>query len=404
MPEKVDLRYATSLPPEKAIEYFTSKGHVISWDYRDTWGEAHAKAFTVAKATRMDVLQSIREELTKSVSTGTTERDFIKALTPRLQALGWWGKQEVLNEKTGELVQAQLGSPRRLKTIYRTNLQSAYMGARWKQMYEMREERPYWMWVAVLDRKTRPAHAALSGLVFRYDDPFWSSHWPPLTYNCRCRVRALSQMALDRKGLTVDSSEGNLRTEEVVINKTTGETKPVTVYTNPRTKASTSPDPGFNFNQGQAAWQPDLKKYDYDIARQYVKGAVTGPDFARFFTGKVCGTFPVAVLDKTYQEAIGAKTQAVQLSDQTMTKQIKSHPELELAEYQLIPDVVAEAQVIVQDGENTIAFTKRGDRLYHAVVKATRDGEELYLTSFRRTDMASVKRVMKKGKVLRNEF
>ncbi|MFO6425593.1 hypothetical protein ACLBOM_00635 [Escherichia coli] len=29
------------------------------------------------------------------------------------------------------------------------------------------------------------------------------------------------------------------------------------------------------------AWQPELEKYDYRSARQYVTGTLTGPDFAR---------------------------------------------------------------------------------------------------------------------------
>ncbi|WP_413164969.1 hypothetical protein [Escherichia coli] len=28
-------------------------------------------------------------------------------------------------------------------------------------------------------------------------------------------------------------------------------------------------------------WQPELEKYDYRSARQYVTGTLTGPDFAR---------------------------------------------------------------------------------------------------------------------------
>ncbi len=403
MPKEVDLSYAFGLPPEKAVEYFTSKGYRFSWDYRDTRDAAHAKAFTVAKAMRMDVLQDLRDGVRKAIADGTNERQFIKDLTPKLQAKGWWGKKMV-GDGAGGAQEVQLGSPRRLKTIYRTNLQSAYMAGRWKQMWENREARPYWMYVAVLDRKTRPTHAALSGLVFKHDDSFWESHWPPLAYNCRCRVQALSQSRMDDKGLSVQSSEGNLRDEDVVVNKATGEMKAVTVYTNPKTHASMAPDPGFNFNQGKAAWQPDLKKYDYDIARQYLEGAVTGPDFTRFFKGKVGGTFPVAVLDKASREAIGSKSQVVLFSDQTLSKNVAAHPEFALADYQRLPALVDQAQLIVQDGDQTVVFLQVEEKFYFGAIKATADGTENYLTSFRPARKSDIRTIRKKGKVIKDEL
>jgi len=403
MPQKADLSYAFGLPPEKAVEYFASKGYRLSWDYRDTWEQAYAKAFTVAKAMRMDVLQDIRESVQKAITDGITERQFIEELTPQLQAKGWWGKKFV-GDGAGGAQEVQLGSPRRLKTIYRTNLQSSYMAGRWNDMWENREERPYWMYVAVMDRRTRPAHAALNGLVFPADDPFWETHYPPLAYNCRCRVRALSKDRLDAKGLDVQSSEGNLENEDVLVSQATGEMKTVTVYTNPKTKVSTAPDPGFNFNQGKAAWQPDLEKYNYDIARQYLEGSVTGPDFTRFFESKVGGTFPVAVLDEPFRKAVGTTSQVVLLSEETLGKNRTAHPELALADYQRLPMAIGEATLIVEKEGQILVFVKREDKFYFSVVKATDDRAQNYLTSFRVTNLADVKREMNLGKVLRNEL
>lgn len=403
MPQKADLSYAIGLPPEKAVEYFSSKGYRFSWDWKDTWEQAHAKAFTVAKAMRMDVLQDIRDGVQKAIADGITERQFIEELTPKLQAKGWWGKK-LLGDGEGGAQEVQLGSPRRLKTIYRTNLQSAYMGGRWKDMWENRDERPYWMYVAVMDRRTRPAHAALNGLVFPADDPFWDTHYPPLSFNCRCRVRALSKDRVESKGLDVQSSEGNLENEDVLVSETTGEMKTVTVYTNPKTRASTSPDPGFNFNQGKAAWQPDLDKYDYEVARQYLEGAVTGPDFTRFFEGTVGGTFPVAVLDDPYKQAIGTKSQVVLLSDQTLAKNVAAHSDFALADYQRLPVLVEQAQLVVQDGNQTFVFLRVDEKYYFGAIKTTKDGAQNYLMSFRPARESDIATIRKKGKILKDEL
>ncbi|HDH01064.1 MAG TPA: phage head morphogenesis protein, partial [Nitrospirae bacterium] len=76
--QKPDLSFAFNLKPEKAIEYFKSKGYTFSWDWHDTWQEAHAKAFTVAKAMRMDILQDIRDALQMSLDEGQNFRAFKK--------------------------------------------------------------------------------------------------------------------------------------------------------------------------------------------------------------------------------------------------------------------------------------------------------------------------------------
>jgi SPP1 gp7 family putative phage head morphogenesis protein len=244
-----DLLYAIGLPPEKAIEYFKSKGYTFSWDWYDTWQEAHAKAFTVAKVMRMDVLQDIRGMVQVAIDKGITFQQFKKELELKLQAKGWWGRK-VIGDETGAK-EVQLGSPHRLKTIYQTNLQTAYNAGRWKEQMENVDNRPYLQYVAVMDKRTRPAHAALNGKVFRADDPFWNTHYPPLGFRCRCRCRALSGKNLKDRGLAVESSKGRLTEQEVLVSKKTGELRPVTVYRDPLTGKTIAPDVGFNYNPGK---------------------------------------------------------------------------------------------------------------------------------------------------------
>jgi len=96
----------------------------------------------------------------------------------------------------------QAGSLRRLQTIYRTNLQTAYMAGRQRQAEAQADRAPWAQYLAVMDSSTRPAHAALHGQVFRLDSPEWAIIAPSNGYNCRCRARYLSQAELDERGLT----------------------------------------------------------------------------------------------------------------------------------------------------------------------------------------------------------
>jgi uncharacterized protein with gpF-like domain len=61
-----------------------------------------------------------------------------------------------------------------------------------------------------MDERTRPAHAAMNGKIFRFDDPIWQTCWPPNGYNCRCRVRALTEDDIKAKDLAPSSSGDHL--------------------------------------------------------------------------------------------------------------------------------------------------------------------------------------------------
>jgi len=262
MPEAVDLGFALGLPPRDAISYFEARGYAISWDWWDVWQEANAKAFTAAKVTRLDILQSIRAGLQATLREGQTGRQFAAELEPYLKSQGWWGKVIAVAPDGGAEV-AQLGSPWRLNTIYRTNMQTAYNAGRHAQQVAMQSERPHWQYLAVMDARTRPSHAALHRKVFAADDPIWQHVYPPNGFNCRCRVRALSDREIERRGLIVESSAGQLSEQlvEVGVDKRTGEViqRPVTVWRGRDHRgrpATFRPDPGWDYNPGRewAQW------------------------------------------------------------------------------------------------------------------------------------------------------
>ncbi|OLF53793.1 phage minor head protein [Pseudomonas chlororaphis] len=255
-PTPADLKAIFGMEPKNAVAYLKSKGYAITWSWQDMLDQAHDQSFTVAKAMRLDLLSDIRAALETALQEGQTLKQFIADLQPVLESQGWWGQQVIVDsEGIGELV--QLGSPRRLKTIYQTNLQSAYMAGRKVEMEQTTETHPYWKYVAILDGKTRPSHRALNGQVFRHDDPVWSAIYPPNGFNCRCRVVALTEAAVKRRGLKVVSSEGRMFTDtvETDTDKRTGEIRTVPVTgirtTDAAGKAITfRTDPGFNHAPG----------------------------------------------------------------------------------------------------------------------------------------------------------
>lgn len=429
----LDLAEAISLPPEEAIRWFRAKGYVISWNWQDTLAEANARAFTVAKVAELDVLTAIRQTLDQAIAEGKTERWFQNTLTPVLQKAGWWGVDTDPRDATGQ-TRIQLGSPRRLSLIYRQNMQAAYMAGRWQEQLRLREARPYLQYVAVLDARTRDSHRALNGRVYRFDDPIWRTHYPPNGWGCRCRVRQLSEFALRRRGLTVSSSEGELSTKTVAAGRdaytgeiTRTEVTGVRVLGRDGRPETFFTDPGFSYNLGPSAFMPDLDRYAPDIAKQYVQGVVTGPEFERWFSiwqravaadtaglsnagaraalrdqrvrpgqdaakdalgfeGSVPElAYPVAVLRAEDMAALQTRSRTVQLSTTSLKEHLAAHPEIGLADYQLLQKMVDQGEVYAQDDRRIILLSEQG-KLYRASLKVDEARRGVYLLSLIRTN------------------
>lgn len=172
------------LTAEEALELFLSKGLSRSFRWDQMVRNEHDVAFTVAKLMNGDLLEFVKKELTKVIDSGATFDDFADKITPALQRHGWWGKRDVLDPYSGQVIEARLGSASRLETIFRTNLQSAYAKGQWESIEENMSAMPYLMYDAVDDSRTRPEHARLDGIVLPVGHSFWDTHYPPNGYNC----------------------------------------------------------------------------------------------------------------------------------------------------------------------------------------------------------------------------
>lgn len=185
--------------PDAARAYLQNKGYKLTFNYDEMKGTAHHKAFTVAKVTRVDLLNDIFESLNQALASGATFADWQTNIKPTLQAKGWWGKKEVVNPATGEIKDIYIGS-RRLRTIFNTNMRVAYAVARHAQMSALTTA-IYWRYRSMLLPNSRDGHKAIHGITLHKDDPFWRTNYPPNAWNCKCKVQALSQKQLDKRGI-----------------------------------------------------------------------------------------------------------------------------------------------------------------------------------------------------------
>ena len=229
------------VPPEAAVAHFRAKGYHVGFDWRDTSAARHLSSFTVAKVAQIDLLEDIRKAVDEALAEGRTFEWFRKQLEPILRAKGWWGRKLMTDPLTGETAMVQLGSARRLRIIFDTNLRMAYARGRWEAIERLADVRPWLRYVAVLDQRTRPDHRAWHGTILPIDHPFWHTHYPPCGWRCRCIVQQLSDADLERYGYSPSAEPPeDWDTTRPWHNARTGETVNVPVGI----------DPGFQHNVG----------------------------------------------------------------------------------------------------------------------------------------------------------
>lgn len=177
------------LNPVEAFRFWAGQAPVTRDVFDRLSDDAKLRAFTVAGVFREDMLGELYTAIDAALREGSTLADFKAAAADIFERRGMAGPQ-----------------PWHLATVFQTNLQSAYMAGRYKQMAGLAAERPYWQYSAVMDAATRPDHAAQHGKVFQVGHPFWSKWYPPNGYNCRCDVLSLSEDEVINRGLRVERS------------------------------------------------------------------------------------------------------------------------------------------------------------------------------------------------------
>lgn len=213
------------LAPQEAVDFFRQRGYRLTFAWEDMAAQEHAAAFTVAKATQLDVLKDIRGAVDRAIADGTTFADFRRTLSPALQAKGWWGKREMTDPLTGEIVNAQLGSDARLRKIFDTNVATAYSEGQSERIERNIDLFPYLQYLRSSSEHPRLLHAAWAGKVMRADDPWWQRHMPIKEWGCKCGVLQLTERQLGQMGLKAEPAPPEQYVE--YTNSRTGETMQV---------------------------------------------------------------------------------------------------------------------------------------------------------------------------------
>lgn len=367
-------------PPPEASRFLRNKGLTPSFSWQEVEPEEHAIAFTVAKAAQADLLQDIRDEVQKALDDGLTLSQFKKNLKPKLVSHGWWGKQEVTDPVTGETVPAQLGSPRRLQTIYRANLRSARAAGQWDRIQRTKEALPYLLYQTGPSRMHRPEHLAKRGLVLHADDPFWRQWYPPNGWGCKCWVRQLTRAEAESYGIdTAPAVE-----ERPYTNPRTGETRMV-----PR-----GIDPAWTGNPGaerqrrmEEMLAGKLNQVDRGVAQVIARDIATSWRAQRMMAGEATGTVPVGILSQELQEALGAETRVVQLGDQVAAKIARKHSDIEAGVLLAFNEAIDRGPAAVEDGNGrqSLLFLVPGTKPLMLAIKHLPAQKELWISTIHST-------------------
>ena len=333
--------------PAEVTDFFDQKGLRPAFSWQDVWGPEHAYAFTVAKATELELLTTFKASISKALAGGQTFETWRAGLLPRLAAIGW-DQPKMVSDPNGQQPPRMVDftAPRRLQTIFQANMASARSAGQWNRAQRTKAALPYILYVRTSSAEPRLEHLTWVGIILPVDDPFWQTHWPPNGWGCKCTVRQIT--ARERaKLLATPPGEGGISyTTEVPDNG------PPRTFTNSRTGEVTSVpagiDPGWGGNPGLDRAQTLVTRLTEQLqsagetdARSAI-AALAASDMPRVLAGLPDEvTLPVAVTPAAVGEQLGAKGAAVvEASNRDIGPKGEFYPQIQPAidDGSLVPD------------------------------------------------------------------
>ncbi len=162
------------LPFKEALEWARKQKVALPAEYYGLLqGRARAAAFSISGMAVLDQIELVKNSLIKAEEQGWS--------------LAKWKRAVADGEVPLDL------PAHRIETIFRTNIQGWYAAGRCKSHQENKWLRPYLMYSAINDSRTRPAHAAMDGYIAPVDDPIWRTWTAPCGFNCRCTNISLTE-------------------------------------------------------------------------------------------------------------------------------------------------------------------------------------------------------------------
>ena len=369
--------------PAEITDYFRQKKLSPAFHWADVWGEEHAYAHTVAKVVDLEVLGIFHSTLDEAITGGWNFERWVERVQPELQRRGWWGKRTV-KDPTGKHADeaVDLSRPRRLKTIFWSNMRAARAAGQWHRIQRNKKALPYLLYVRTAASDPRPEHLAWAGIVLPVDDPFWSTHFPPNGWGCLCSVRAITKFEAKRLS---DAGEMEIDGETIPI---LSEAPPLktTLFRNKRTGTVTEIpvgiDPGWHTNSGLSRartltnrLQMELEEVGEELARRQIADLFDG-DTARILAGlSERVQLPVAVHPKL-KETLGANSSLIVASSDTIQAKTGKHAIVSLDTFAIVQDMLDLGTIIDEGRAETerAVYVQLGAKWWKLVIKKSAAG------------------------------
>jgi hypothetical protein len=367
--------------PEEVLRYFRAKKSVPTFDWRDIAPEEHAYSWTVAKSMEGDVLEDIRAAVDDAIANRVPFEEFQKNLTPILQQKGWWGRRIQEDPKDGVPKVVQLGSPRRLRTIYWANTRTAHAAGEWERTERNKRFLPFLVYTLSTAERRRLEHERYVGIVAPVDDPIWNRLYPPNGWGCQCGVRQISQREAERLGWRPDKEPVQL-VERPWRNRRTGQTVMVPEGVDPGWDTNPGKNRGRNvaeFLHGKVTAMPANRQ------RVAIEDIVNSPAMTAMAMKRMPKSFlPVAQLPEAVVSAFGARSNLALLSDHSVDHILRDHPEraLTVDELKAAIGVIAAPVAVSRKGAAALFIGFMSGRWWRVVTRSTGDGGEWWLESF----------------------
>lgn len=375
-------------PPPEVARFFRNKGIKDSFGFEDVEPEEHAVAFAVAKATKADVLEDIRAAVQRVIDEGQTLAQFERDLKPVLEAKGWWGRKVMTDPLTGEEREVQLGSPRRLRTIYNANLRSARAAGQWERIERTKRLLPFLEYRLGPSENHRPAHQAKQGLILPVDDPFWDEWMPPNGWGCKCWVRQITRAEAERRGV----SEAPTVPTRDYENKRTGEVRPVPAGI----------DPGWDRNPAKLRRQGvdrilagKLEAMTEDMRRAAIADIATSWRVERLLAGQAPGAAPIAALPPALAEELGSASHVVMMGAEYGDKFIAKQRGVTVAVMQELAEALQSGAIFASVAHDPTELTvvSKSTTPWVYVLKVMQGKGEIWVKTFKRAKPSTLGRL-----------